>query len=463
MKFLITLFILFSICCGMVLGFEGGVELTVYNQNFALVKEVGRFNLKEGLNETKLSDIASQIDPTSVHLRSLNAPEDVLVLEQNYEYDLASPDRIFSKYLGHHITIRTKGEAFLVGKLLSFDSSRIVLMCSDGKVVVVERAQVQQTSFPTLLEGPITRPTLLWLLNCRKAGEHWLEVAYITDGINWRADYLAVVDKNDTHLDISGWVTIDNKSGATYKDAKLKLVAGDVRRIKEELRYYDQRLVYAAREKPAPQFEEKPFFEYHLYTLSRPTTVRDKQTKQIELLSASAIPVDKLFIYDGARNYWNVRSENQSKKVDVVLEFVNSKDNNLGMALPAGRVRVYKRDSEGSLQFIGEDKIDHTPRDEKVRLTVGQAFDIRGERKQTDRQELAKNVWEEEYEITLRNHKDEDVVITVVEHLAPYANWRIIKKTHPYTKRDASTIEFTVPVKADGESTLNYRVRYTSF
>jgi len=332
---------------------------------------------------------------------------------------------------------------------------------------------VKDIQFGALPEGLITKPTLVWKLATEKLGQQLIEVAYQTAGINWQADYNAVLNPNDTKLDLGGWVTINNQSGATYKDAKLKLIAGDVRRVQPpQSRVYALSMMKAGVSGGNGGFEEKSFFEYHLYTLGRPATVAQNQTKQIELLKAADVPVKKVFLYDGAPQYQfygglnqdaGYGSEESNKKVNVVIEVKNSKDNNMGMALPKGKVRLYKRDeADGSLEFIGEDEIDHTPKDETVKLHIGDAFDIVGERKRTNfKIDVSGHVITESFEIRVRNHKTEPVEVLVKETLYRWNNWEITESNQKWTKYDSSTIHFPVKVDKDGEQVVTYTVKYT--
>jgi len=286
-----------------------------------------------------------------------------------------------------------------------------------------------------------------------------VELLYLTNSINWRADYVLVLDEKDITSNLSGWVTIDNRSGATYKDAKLKLVAGDINRVKEDIRR--EGLIAKADVMAAapPQFKEEAFFEYHIYTLDRKATVKENQTKQISLLDAQNIPLKKEFVYRGATYYFQNRYGDKitAEKVKVFVEIQNRKEDNLGMPLPKGIVRVYKHDNDGSLQFVGEDSIDHTPKDEKIRIKLGNAFDIAATRKQMQWEKVSKDTIETAFEISLRNHKKEDVVVKVIEPL--YGDWKVLESSHTYTKEDVSTISFNVPVKKDTETKLNYKVR----
>jgi len=433
-------------------GQQREVSLTVYNDNLALVRDVRRIELKKGVNEISFRDVAAQIDPTSVHFRSLTAPEAVSILEQNFEYDLVSSGKILNKYVDHPITLKGKEGQEFSGTLLSSTAKDVVLRDADGGVTIVSRAAVQTMQFPQLPEGLITRPTLVWTLQAERGGRHRTEVSYLTSGINWHAEYVAVTNVDDSRLDLSGWVSIDNKSGATYKEARLKLVAGRLHRAVKP-RPRQLRRTYATElAKAPPAFEEKAFFEYHLYTLQRPATVRNNETKQLSLFEPAETKVKKVYVYEAARN---------EKAVRVDLEFKNSKEAGLGMPLPEGKIRVYKQDSDKSLIFVGEDRIGHTPKDEEVRVTVGYAFDISVERKQTGQRKLGERSREETWQIRLRNHKKERVTVKVLERLrfyGPASEWEIRKSSHPYVKKDVRTIEFDVPVETDGETLIEYTV-----
>jgi len=448
---------------------ESGVSLTVYNQNLALVKDLRTLSLKVGLNRVQVADVAAQIDPTSVHFRSLTDPDGTTVLEQNYEYDLVGSRKLLQKYVDQKITLVTQDGTVYSGTLLS-GADDIILADSTGAVTVVKAGRVREFNFPKLPEGLITRPTLLWQLDAAKAGRHNTEITYLTGGMNWQANYVALLAPNNKTLDLNGWVTVENHSGATYPEANLKLIAGDVRRVTQQLDQ-ERGMMTEARPAPtaAPQFQEKSFFEYHLYTLQRPTTLKDNSTKQIEFTSASAVPLSTVYLYDGAaiayRPGQRPITEAQygftgNKKVNVILEFQNDKKSGLGIALPKGTIRVYKEDDDGSSQFIGEDSIDHTPKDETIRLHVGDAFDIIGKRVQTDFKKLGSHTMEESFEITLRNHKKETVTVRIIEHLFRWSEWEIVKETQDHTKVDSHTMEYRVRVPADGEAKVNYTVRY---
>jgi hypothetical protein len=430
-------------------------EITIYNSNLGLVKDLRSIDLDTGLNKLRISDVAAQIDPTSVHFKSITDPTGLATLEQNYQYDLVDNNKLLSKYLGKKIKIKRwaqNEEITTEGTLLSA-SGGIVLQTED-RIILNPQGTVELAELP---EGLIIKPTLDWLVESAKAGEQKIELSYLTQGINWVCNYVTVVNQDDTMVDLTGWVTIDNRSGATYKDAGLKLIAGDIHRVQPPM-YADRMMeAKAAGLGGAPQFEEKAFFEYHMYTLGRRTTIKDNETKQMTLLSAADVPARKVYIFDPGQQYRYGGDSSAAQKINVKMEFKNSADQNLGMPLPKGKIRVYKADVDGSLQFVGEDEIDHTPKDEKIRIYVGDAFDLVGERASKDYKQISDRVREETIEIKLRNHKDQDVEITAVEHL--WGDWEILETTAEYNKKDANTAEFTVKVPKDGETIITYTVR----
>ncbi len=445
-----------------------GVELTVYNQNLALVKDRRALELEKGINEVAFTGVAAQIDPTSVHFRSLTDPQGTVVLEQNYEYDIVGAQKLLQKYLGEEIWLVTEDGTQYSGTLLS-GAGDIILQRSDGPVTVVKLDAVREFNFPELPEGLITRPTLAWLLEAAQEGTHETELTYLTEGINWEADYIVVLAQDDASLDLDGWVTLDNQSGAAYEDARLKLIAGDIHRVAEERRAAPEAMFAEEKAMATPQVKERAFFEYHLYEVQRPVTVRDNQTKQIEFASGTEVPAEKFFVYDGAQgSYWGWGpitdpgyGTASNPKVMVMLEFRNEEKAGLGIPLPKGKVRVCKEDVDGGSEFIGEDLIDHTPKDESLRLYLGDAFDIVGERKQTNFRTLGENTIEESYEIALRNHKEERVEVRVVEHMFRWSEWEILEESAEHTKLDAQSVEWRVQAPADGEAKVTYTVRYT--
>lgn len=447
---------------------SGGVDLTVYNQNMALVKDRRTLTLKQGTNEVRFTDVAAQIDPTSVQFTSTTDPNGTRVLEQNYAYDIVGSAKILQKYLDQSISIVTEDGTQYRGKLLS-GADDIILQGDDGQVTSIKLARVRELKFPQLPGGLITRPTLIWMVNATKAGDQETQVTYLTNGITWRANYVAVVNAADTAMNLNGWVTVDNQSGATYEDARLQLVAGDVRRVTPTQKSYEGATGAAPAPTASPQFSQQSLFEYYLYTLQRPTTLQNRETKQIEFATAANIGVTKLYVYRPAQAFRFYGSpitdaaygRTTDTKVAVLLEFKNAEKNGLGMPLPKGTLRVYKADSEGGNQFIGEDNIDHTPKDETLRVNLGNAFDVVGDRKQTNFVKIGDRTIEETYQITIRNHKKEAITVRAPEPLYRWSNWQITQTNGEYVKLDAQTIEFSLKVPADGEAAVSYTVRYS--
>ena len=440
---------------------QTGVALTIYNVNLGLVKDQRRIKLFKGTGDLRFMDVSAQIIPTSVHIKSLVNPETLQILEQNYEYDLLNPQKLLDKYVGKEVKLYTKSpyterEEVVTATLLSNNGQPIFKIGDEitfghpGRIV-----------FPGVPENLNAKPTLVWMLENSLPSTQKIEASYLTSGINWHSDYVVTLNDRDDRADLSGWVTIDNNSGATYKNAMLKLVAGDVNRAKNEYEYKDKmlRVAEAAAKAPAPQFKEDSFFEYHIYTLERPVTVKDNQTKQISLVTASDIPVKKELLYYGASYYYFSRYGDamSNQKVGVFVEIQNKKEHNLGIPLPKGTVRVYKADKEGSFQFVGEDSIEHTPKDEKVRIKLGDAFDVVGSRKQTDWKKITYDTYEAAFEISLKNHKKEDMMVKVVEPIP--GDWIMLSSSHEYKKSEAFTAEFNISVPEDKEVKLTYRVR----
>ena len=432
------------------------VMVTIYNGNLGLVKDTRDARLESGMLEVQFADVAALIDPTSVHLRSLSDPAALRILEQNYEYDLLTSAKLLEKYVGRKVRLYQSNGSYQEATLLStngpiYEINGQIHMGHSGQVVL-----------PALPENLVSKPTLVWLLRNAKAVPQQIEASYLTGGINWKADYVMVINAADTRSDLTGWVTIDNKSGATYSNAALKLVAGDVNRAPDRAR--EGRLMLLAEKAASPamadrDFKSEGFFEYHLYTLDGRTTLKDNQTKQLSLMSASDVPVDKHFIYYGAADYfrtqYGVPMSNQ--KVGVYLELKNTKENRLGLPIPKGRVRVYKADASGSQQLIGEDWVDHTPADEKIKIKMGEAFDVVGQRTQKDWKRIASNLYEVEWEISLRNHKKEAITVEVNEPMP--GDWDVLRESYSHEKIQAFTAQWKIPVPREGEAKLSYRIR----
>jgi hypothetical protein len=446
---------------------------------YALVRDDREIKIAKGRSQLSFTDVAAFIDPTTVTFASLTDPA-TRVLEQNFQFDLVSTQKLLQKYIDRQITVDKPNGSNVVpitGTLLSATDG-IVLRDKEGSIHSLPN--YTSVRFPDLPGGLNTRPTLVWDVTSPAGGAQKTRVTYQTGGITWWADYNLIfnegADANSGMLDLAAWVSIINQSGASYSDAKLKLVAGDVQRVQPEMDMMAKnvRMQALAAESRADGggFEQKAFFEFHLYTLGRKTTLPHNSTKQIELFDqAKQIPAKKILVYYGAPQPFFYPSPyvdrnlgvEMNKKVDVYLEFKNDKQFGLGVPLPAGRLRVSKLDAaDGSLEFIGEDKIDHTPKDEQVRVKLGSAFDVVGERRQVNFAVDTNAKWmEEEIEVKLRNHKDQPVEVVVKENLYRWSNWKVLTKTHAFTKEDARTIHFPVKVAKDGETVVRYKVRYT--
>jgi hypothetical protein len=430
--------------------------VTIYNGNLGLVKDTREAKLPAGMSEVQFADVAAQIDPTSVYLKSLTDPAGLRILEQNYEYDLLSAQKLLEKYVGRKVRLYQGNGSFLEATLLSTDGPVYDI---NGDIHMGHHGQVV---FPALPENLVSKPTLQWLLRSGAATPQRIEASYLTGGITWKADYVVILNAADDRADLTGWVTIDNKSGATYKDAALKLVAGDVNRARDDRTRQAMELASkAGAAAPASRdFVSEGFFEYHLYTLDGRTTIKDKQTKQLTLMTAAGVPVRKELAFFGARDYYRSQygTPMSNQKVSVFVELTNSKTNNLGVPLPKGKIRVYKADKSGSQQLVGEDWIDHTPRDERVRIKMGEAFDVVGERIQRDWRRIGGSTYEVEWEISVRNHKkDEDVVVSVIEPIP--GDWEVVRESQPHEKLEAHTLRYQVPVPRDGAAKVTYRVR----
>lgn len=431
--------------------------VTVYNQNLALIKEGRELDLAQGYNQVKYQDVPSQINPSSV-IFSDTKYDDTEVVEQTYEFDLVSQQKLLEKYLGEEIKVFSNvenGVKEYKGKLLSYLDG-IMLENGDGVVSVQD---VQSIEFSKLPEGLITKPTLVWSIFSSQVGKRNVLTTYLTGGLTWKADYIAYVNDKDTAVDLKGWTTINNTSGAAYPNATLKLVAGDVNVIQPQVQrsYYeeDYAMPVMMAENKAGGYAEESFFEYHLYTLGRKTDLKDNQQKQISLLNAKNVAVKKEFVYESDKS-WD--------KIRIMLGTENSEEKGLGMPLPKGIIRVYKQDSEGHLQFIGEDQIDHTAKDEEVEIFLGNAFDIAVE-KTTQESSRAGSLLDiggrcsyQDIEVEVRNHKEEDIEVKIIEHFwGPSVT--ISNENYEVEKEDEYTYIFRMPVKADGENTLKYTVR----
>lgn len=424
--------------------FTQDISVTIYNQNTAVVRDARKMEISKGISTISFKEVSAALEPTSVHLISRSEPEKLRILEQNFEYDLANSQAILNKYIDREIRVLTKTNDTYSGRLLSAAKDIVIEDKATGGIKIIQQEAIQHFDFPKLPEGLITRPTLVWLVENQGSPSQEVEVSYITSNMNWHAEYVGVISPDEKSIDLSGWVSIENRSGISYPNAKLKLVAGDIHRIQPEIpriakETRDLALTVAA----TPEFEEKSFFEYHMYTLQRRTTLQNNQTKQIALFSPTQTSGEKKYYF-----------ESNEKKVKVYVEFKNSKKEGLGLPLPKGKVRIYKQDSDNALEFIGEDAIDHTPVDEKVKLFLGYAFDLTGERLEKESKKLDDRALQKIIEIHLRNHKKETVQISAIERF--WGDWKIQSTSHPYVKKDAYTAEFTVEIPQDQEVMVTY-------
>ncbi|MCC6155339.1 MAG: DUF4139 domain-containing protein [Candidatus Hydrogenedentes bacterium] len=433
------------------------VAVTAYNNGLALVRDTRAVKLPSGESMLQFEDVAQQIRPETVGLKSKSAEGSVAILEQNYEYDLISPNKLMEKYVGKKVKLQNFNSELTSGtveaELLSMNEGPVykvgneIFLGYPGNVVL-----------PEIPENLIAKPSLIWTLN-NTAADQTLEVTYLTNGVSWSADYVITLAKEETSLGVAGWVTMNNESGATFTNAQLKLVAGEVNiapPVAGRMLMAMEAKAMPAAAPPMPQ--EEAFAEYHLYTMPRRTTIKQNQSKQLALLNGENVKCGKKYEYRGQEYFYSQQVPPTGEEhVGVYLEFRNEEKNDLGMPLPAGVMRVYQEDSEGMLQFAGEDRIKHTPKDENVRLRLGEAFDVIGERVQKEYQVIGTNVHESAYEIALRNHKETDITIDVVEPMP--GDWRILEKSHEFVKKDARTAVFSIPVPKDGEVKLTYRVQ----
>jgi hypothetical protein len=440
------------------------LAVTIYNSNIALIRDVRELQFGRGNFHLKFMDIAATVNPATVHFRSLTEPDKVGVLEQNYEYDLLEPAKLLNKYVGKEVTLV---RSYMDNGTTKHEEIKATLLANNNGPVwkigndIVTGGYSESYRFPEVPANLYDRPTLLMSLQNLGALKQKIETSYLAGNLSWNADYVLTVGRDDKAADLDGWVTVINNSGTAFRNARLQLVAGDLNRLPEAARYSAAETVRAVpMAKAAQQFQQENFSEYHLYSLARRTSVEDKETKQISLLEGTGVPVEKLFVVNGQNFYYHNRQNPGSPLKDPVMvfyKFKNEEKAGLGIPLPAGNVRVYQKDSKGGLLFIGEDHIDHTPKDEFINVKIGNAFDVVCERKQTDYKSLGSNLWEMEFEITLRNHKDTPVTVQVNEPIG--GDWEMLNSTYKATKTAAFAAQFDVPVKANGESVLKYHIR----
>jgi hypothetical protein len=442
------------------------LAITVYNSNIALVRDVRTLQLPRGTFDLQFMDIAATVNPATVHFRSLTEPNRVSVLEQNYEYDLLEPDKLLRKYVGRDVTLvrrrqddgRTIEEP-VTARLLSYNNAPVWQIGNE----IVTGLGADHIRFPELPGNLFSRPTLIWSLTNDGAARHRVEASYLATSVKWNADYVLTVARDDKAADLNGWVTVNNGSGTAFRNATLQLVAGDLNRVYQtsDRLELDERVMKMAAS-AAREMTQEAFSDYHLYTLDRKTTINNNQTKQVSMLDAAGFPVTKRYVVDGQAFYYRNAQRPGAPIKDVVQVFYQFKNDDavgLGVPMPAGVVRVYQADSKGGTQFVGEDRIAHTPTDETLKLKIGNAFDVVAERKQTDFEKITSNVYEMEYEVVLRNHKTTPISVEVNEPIG--GTWRMLTISHQWTKTGAWAAQFNVPVAASGSATLKYRVRVT--
>ncbi len=452
---------------------QDGVAVTIYNQGTALVQDRRTFRFNEGDTTINFTDVASGIDPTSVSFVSLTDPLNTYVLEQNYVYDLVGSEALFGRYLDQEIRITLNDGTEYAGSLLSARGGSVIIQRQrDNVVILIEMGNIRDVRFPSLPDGLITRPTLRWLVRSPQNGDQQVELTYLTNGINWTADYNLLLNPENTALDLNGWVTLNNNSGTAYADALVKLIAGDVNRAPTQEQFMLEANVVQASPEVARDggASQREFFEYQLYEINRRVTVGNNETKQVEFVTGSQVPANTFFVYDASQPFYGYGSPirepgyGQTGITDVqnYIEFTTDETAGLGADLPAGRVRVYQEDVDGAALLIGENRIDHTPQGEEVQFYLGNAFDLVGERTQTDFTMISSNVIEETFEIELRNRKDDETVeIRVPERLYRWSNWEITDSSDEFTQQDAASIEFRVNVEPGESRTIQYTVRYT--
>jgi hypothetical protein len=442
------------------------LAVTVYNSSIALVRDVRTLALAQGTSDLHFMDIAATVNPATVHFRSLTEPSRVSVLEQNYEYDLLEPEKLLRKYVGRDVTLvrlrqdqSSTREEVVTARLLSYNNAPVWQIGGE----IVTGMYTDHMRFPELPGNLYSRPTLIWTLDNSGALRHRVEASYLAGALAWNADYVLTVTRDDKAADLDGWVTLKNGSGTSFRNASLQLVAGDLNRVRQEL---DRFMADEAKAMPQSAaraaMSQEAFSDYHLYTLGRKTTINNSETKQVSMLQATGFPVQKRYVVNGQAFYYRNGQNPGAPLKDVVqvfYQFKNEQPAGLGMPMPAGVIRVYQSDSKGGVQFVGEDRINHTAKDETLNLKIGNAFDVVCERKQTDFEKIAPSVYEVEYEITLRNHKSSAVTVEVNEPIG--GTWRMLQSSHKWTKTDAWASQFMVPVAVDGTSVLRYRVRVT--
>jgi hypothetical protein len=426
-------------------------QITVYNNDLGLVSQTRTIDVTKGDSEIRIEGVPAKVDPTSVRITFPGKNESINVLEQNFMYDLVNSEKIFEKYIGETISCKTKTGEQISGKLLQYDGGNLITQVQNGGIKIAAAENIANYDFPSLPSGLILKPTLQWLLSSKIGGPVESEISYLTSGMSWHAEYLMVLDKNDRDFTLNSWVSLDNQSGATYENVKMKLIAGDIHRVQKPSPVRREK-VYAmdAVTAQAP-FEERGLFDYHLYDLRRPVTIKDREIKQITLFDEVSARAGKLYLFE---NY----SQNEADKpLEVHLKFANSAANHLGIPLPEGVFRIFKKDVDNTLQLVGEDRIEHTAKDDTLDLVVGKAFDVKGKKIITNRQKIGDRSEVVSIAIDLTNKRNEPVYIEIHERQS--GDWFVKNSSHPYQKISNNLLIFPVTVPADKNVSIKYTLQ----
>jgi len=414
-------------------------SITIYNNNFAVINETRKVHFQKGLNTIKITDIPSQIIPTSVNIK-LNGT----ILEQNYQYDLVSMASLLNRFIDKEITIVGDNKSF-TGKLLSTNANELVIQTNE-KIISLPNINEYRIELQNLKEELITKPTLVWQVLSNSNGNQDINLSYMANLINWHAEYVGVVDEEEKSMSFNSWVSIQNNSGGTYREAKLKLVAGDVKLAQEQYGFADERVMMKTMQTEEPEFKQEEFFEYHIYELNNPTTISNDEIKQISLFNIPSIKITKKYIYQGI----------SGGKVGVFIEFMNTKENNLGLPIPKGKIKLFKQRGEAN-EFIGEQFIDHTTTGEAIKINTGNAFDIVVEDKILESVRISEKLTENSYSIKIKNRKKEDINVEV--HRSLWGDWQIVQNNFDFKREDANKVIFTIPIKSMSETELKFKVR----
>ncbi len=424
-------------------------QVTIYNDNLGLVYQEKNLSLEKGLNTLKVEGISAQVHPATVRLNFPKLADKIEIIEQNFLYDLVSTDKIFEKYTGEQLSFRLDNAESIAGTLLSFDQNNLVVQLPDDRIRIVSTENILDYEFPSLPGGLITQPTLEWQINSDFKGKAVAELSYLTGGMSWNAEYVLVLDQKERGFDLNSWISLDNKSGASYRDAKLKLVAGEVNIARDRRRFSDRSMMAEAVTVMEKQpVESRALSDYYIYELGYPVTIKNNENKQISLFDEIRGKGQKIYLFENEAN------AEREDPLSVIFRIENTRENNMGMALPKGIVRLFKKDIDETLQFIGEDRIEHTSKKDTLRLTIGNAFDVKGKHTVIERDRSSKNSETVTVEIRLTNRNDNPVDVEVIDSI--YGYWEIKKSSHDYKTKSSRQVFFLITVKADTTETITY-------